>query len=262
MVWVSLRNYQLINEWFSTIFEGEGCKISPTKLKVINDQLLYSEYQPLIDSSNETVFAHEALLRTTPRMNPLAVIEKARMNGILYELDTYCIMNAIKEYPDSYFKSHLLFINIFPSTIIHQDFDHFIHKLLRHFSYIEGRIVFEVNEEAIQNNYWKQASFIKRLSFLKSKGFQIAFDDLPVIKDSFKMIEFISPDFIKLDHTNSKGLSVSIEKQTLISLFLEYTNTNIKLVLEGIETKEDLVTAKQLGVPLLQGYYISKPKRL
>lgn len=223
---------------------------------------MYSEYQPLIDSSNDTIFAHEALLRTTPRMNPLIVIEKARSNGILYELDTYCIMNAIKEYPHSYFKSHLLFINIFPATIIHKDFVHFIHKLLCDFSHIRGRIVFEINEEAIQKNCWNQTSFISGLFFLKSNGFKIAFDDLPVSKDSFKMIEIISPDFIKLDHTKSKGLSVSIEKQSLISLFLEYTNKKIKLVLEGIETNEDFLTAKQLGVPILQGYYISKPKRL
>jgi len=34
------------------------------------------------------------------------------------------------------------------------------------------------------------------------------------------------------------------------------------VVLEGIETHDDLVVAKQLGVPLLQGYFIAKPHRL
>ncbi|WNS74616.1 EAL domain-containing protein [Bacillus sp. DTU_2020_1000418_1_SI_GHA_SEK_038] len=223
---------------------------------------MYSEYQPLLNSSNDTIFAHEALMRTTPRMNPLIVLEKARDNGILFELDTYCIKNAVIQYPSFYLKSHLLFINILPTTIVHHDFESFINKLLHLFPTIRGQIVFEINEEAIQKNIWAQQIFMSRLLFLKSNGFQIAFDDLPVTKDSFKMIEIISPDFVKLDHTKSKGLSVSIEKQALVSLFLEFTNKEIKLVLEGIETKNDLLAAKQLGVPILQGYYISKPKRL
>ena len=103
---------------------------------------------------------------------------------------------------------------------------------------------------------------MKGLSFLKSLGFSIAFDDLPVAKASFEKIEDISPDFIKLDHTKAQDLSHSTDKQQLVSLFLEYTHKKTKLVLEGIETVEDLLTAKRLGVHLLQGYFISKPKLL
>ena len=75
-------------------------------------------------------------------------------------------------------------------------------------------------------------------------------------------MEAISPEFIKLDHTKAQGLSNSTEKQKTIELFLEYTNEKTKLVLEGIETDADLKTAKRLGVHLLQGYFISKPKLL
>lgn len=75
-------------------------------------------------------------------------------------------------------------------------------------------------------------------------------------------MERLLPDFVKLDYSKGKNLSKSNIKQQLVSLFLDYTNENMKLVLEGIEKKEDLLVAKKLGVPLLQGYYISKPIRL
>lgn len=241
----------------------EGCKIKFQSITTImQEKVLYSEYQPLMDSSNDAIFAYEALMRTTPRMNPLEVLEIARKNGIQYELDTFCIINAIKEFPCYYLKSHLLFINILPTTIVHHEFESFIRRLLFKYPEIQSYIVFEINEKVIEENIWEQTIFINRISFLKSVGFKIAFDDLPVTKSSFRMMEMISPDFVKLDHTKSKGLSNSIEKQSLISLFLEYTHKNIKLVLEGIETKDDFFTAKQLGVHLLQGYYISKPMRL
>lgn len=228
----------------------------------MKNKLLYSEYQPLLDSDNDSIFAYEALMRSTPRINPLTMIDDARNKGVLYELDTECITNAIEKYPYSYLKNHFLFLNIFPSTIIHEQFENFIKDLLLKHPQIKEMVVFEINETSIEEYIWGQVVFLKRLAFLKSLGFYIAFDDLAVTRASLKKMEFLAPDFVKLDHTKSKDLSYSIDKQELISLFLEYTHEKMKLVLEGIETQADLQTAKQLGVPLLQGYYISKPKRL
>nr|WP_275950884.1 EAL domain-containing protein [Cytobacillus citreus] len=229
---------------------------------MIRKNLLFSEYQPLTNSSNDSIFAYEALMRTTPRINPLIVFQQAQINGLLYELDTACISNAIKEFPIEYFGHYSLFINILPTTIIHNEFKSFINNLLIHYPMIEGQIVFEINENIVKESIWEQKEFLNSLTYLKSLGFSIAFDDLPVSKASFQIIENLTPDFVKLDHTKSKGLSNSKDKQDLISLFLEYTDNKVKLVLEGIETEEDLLTAKRLGVPLLQGFYISMPKRL
>lgn len=228
----------------------------------MKEKLLYSEYQPLMNSTNDSIFAYEALMRSTPRINPLTIIDDARNKGVLYELDTVCITNAIKEYPYPYLKHHYLFINIFPSTIIHNHFEYFIKRLLEIYPNIKEMVVFEINETPIEENIWGQVIFLRRLAFLKSLGFYIAFDDLSVTRASLKKMEILSPDFVKLDHTKSKDLSYSLDKQELVSLFLEFTHEKMKLVLEGIETKADLLAAKRLGVPFLQGYYISKPKRL
>jgi EAL domain-containing protein (putative c-di-GMP-specific phosphodiesterase class I) len=230
--------------------------------KLIKENLLYCEYQPLANSGNTSIYAYEALMRSKPRIAPPIIFQHARCNGDLYELDTVCITNAIKEYPHTYLEKQFLFINILPSTIVHNEFENFIRNLLVHYPHIRGRIIFEINEDSNEEEIWKQEAFLKGLSFLKSHGFSIAFDDLPVAKTSFERMEAISPDFIKLDHTKAQGLSNSIEKQQTISLFLEYTNEKTKLVLEGIETDADLLTAKRLGVHLLQGYFISKPKLL
>lgn len=235
---------------------------SPNVTKLIKENLLYCEYQPVANSGNISIFAHEALMRSEPRIAPPIIFQHARSNGNLYELDTVCITNAIKEYPCSYLKKQFLFINILPSTIIHAEFEKFIHNLLLNYPHIRGRVVFEINEDVNEGGIWRQELFLRGLSFLKSLGFRIAFDDLPVAKASFEKMEAISPDFIKLDHTKAQGLSHSTDKQQLVSLFLEFTHEKTKLVLEGIETDEDLVTAKRLGVHLLQGYFISKPKRL
>ncbi|TSI04493.1 EAL domain-containing protein [Lysinibacillus sp. BW-2-10] len=229
---------------------------------LIRENKLYSEYQPLIKSDNEKIFAYEALMRTTPWTNPLTVFEQAREHNLLFELDTVCIMNAIKGYPKEYLSKHLLFINIFPSTVIHDKFESFLKSVSEAFPKLKNRIVFEINETENEQKLWWQTQFLNRLVLLKRFGYSVAFDDLSISKASLKKLELLTPDFVKLDHTKGKDLSQSVAKQQLISLFLEYTNEKMKLVLEGIEEKADLEVARKLGVPLLQGYYISKPKKL
>ena len=236
---------------------------SPDITKLIKENLLYCEYQPVANSGNISIFAHEALMRSKQqRIAPPILFQHARITGNLYALDTVCITNAIKEYPHSYLEHQFLFINILPSTIVHEQFENFIHNLLVNYPHIRGRIVFEINEDSNEECIWSQDIFLEGLSLLKSLGFSIAFDDLPIAKTSFEKMNAISPDFIKLDYTNAQGLSCSTVKQQTISLFLEYTNEKTKLVLEGIETDADLMTAKRLGVHLLQGYLISRPKLL
>ncbi|PLR97698.1 EAL domain-containing protein [Bacillus sp. T33-2] len=230
--------------------------------ELIRERLFYTEFQPLWDPATDTIFAFEAFIRTVPLINPLVIFENARKTGDLYDFDTASLVNAVKEYPNSYFQKYLLFVNVFPSTIIHSQFPEFIQKLVESYPDITGRVVFEINEAAIEQCYWAKAIFSERLSLLKTNGFQIAFDDMTFSKMTLKKITKFGPDFVKLDRSCSEKLTDSPDKQNNIARLLSFSNEDMKVVLEGIETNADLLTAKELGVPLLQGYYIARPGRL
>jgi len=229
---------------------------------LIKDRLFYNEFQPLWNTSENTIFAYEAFIRTKPFTDPLKLFYEARNMGILYELDTASISNAIKEYPYGHLNKYLLFVNVFPSTIIHPDFPNFINGLLRNYEEIKNKVVFEINEDPAEDHYWEEHLFKNRLSFLREKGFFIAYDDLTYTQSSIRKIHHYVPDYTKLDRTCSQNLADSIEKQENIGYFVSGTFKEMVVVLEGIETQDDLMVAKQLGVPLLQGYFIAKPHRL
>ncbi|MGV3463662.1 MAG: EAL domain-containing protein [Heyndrickxia sp.] len=230
--------------------------------RLIKDRLFYSEFQPLWNSSEDTIFAYEAFIRTKPFTDPLKIFYKARHMGILFELDTASISNAIKEYPYGHLDKYLLFVNVFPSTIIHPDFPEFIDGLLRNYEEIKNRVVFEINEDPAEDHYWEEPLFKNRLTFLRERGFFIAYDDLTYTQSSIKKINHYVPDFTKLDRSCSQDLADSIEKQEHIGYFVSDSFKEMVVVLEGIERHDDLLTAKELGVPLLQGYFIAKPHRL
>lgn len=235
-----------------------GERISMDLFNQSNEDGLYSEYKSLINSSDDSIFAFEAIMRSNLIIDPHIMFQQARNNGKLYELDSIYITNAIKGYPFFNINKYLLFINILPSTIVHDDFENFVNRLLLDFPNIRGCVVFELNGDVNEENIWRQSIFSRRLSYLQTLGFKISFDNLPIAQSSFEKIEEFAPDFVKIDYTIAKGLSNSLEKQELIALFLKLmdqlnpTHQKMKLILAGIETEQDFLAAKILGVPLIQ----------
>ena len=230
--------------------------------KLMDERAFYNVYQPLISLESGEIYAYEALLRTTPFINPEIIFNYGRDEGLLFKFDTAAISNAIKEFPYSFFKKYFLFINVFPSTIVHPNFKNFIVNLLHNYPKIKYRVVFEINEASCEKKFWKENFFAESLQWLNYMGFKIAFDDISFNHFSVDLIENYKPDFVKLDRSCSKNLSELLEKRIFILNLLSKMKKNMYVVLEGIETKKDFQIAKEIGVPYLQGYYISKPHRI
>jgi len=231
-------------------------------LGLIRKRSFFHEFQPLWITETEEIFAYEALIRTEPRINPILIFQYGREQGALFEFDAASISNAIYEYPESYFEKYFLFVNIFPSTMVHREFSGFIEKLVKTYPKIKGKVVFEINEDPVESYLWEEEEFVSGLELLKSKGFRIALDDLGLTAASVEKIARNKPDFAKLDRSCSVNLAKSINKQKNIYSILSKSEGNMVMVLEGIEKKEDLIMATRLGVPVVQGYYIAKPHRL
>ncbi|MEG1457822.1 MAG: EAL domain-containing protein, partial [Acetivibrio sp.] len=66
--------------------------------------------------------------------------------------------------------------------------------------------------------------------------------------------------FVKLDISMVRDIHLSQSKQKLVLSIIEYCHENkIKVIAEGIETKEELDEVVKLGTDYIQGYYLAKP---
>lgn len=222
-------------------------------------------FQPLWKFDSWDIYGYEALLRISDEsqnLNIEYVLDLVREDGGLYELDTTSVTMAINRFPFDQFHSELLFINIFPSTMLHESFESFIKDLLICYPQARGKIVFEINETKHEEHRWETSKLEEKINFLKEHHFYVAFDDVGKGSATLqKVIEF-SPHIIKLDRYFAHELSKSKEKQEMISLLIEYTKQEKILILEGIEEATDLAKAIALGVPVGQGYLLGRPGRL
>jgi EAL domain-containing protein (putative c-di-GMP-specific phosphodiesterase class I) len=230
--------------------------------KIVAEPFVEHVYQPMWNLHNWHVFGYEALLRFSDESlkDIEYVFEQIREEGYFYEVDTLSIYYAIKNMPILLLGNALLFINVYPSTIIHDQFESFIHKLMQEFPEYKGKIVFELSETSKEEGSWDIPTLKEMVNQLRKIGIMIALDDVGKGVANLQKIIDYSPDFIKLDRNFAKDLAGSLEKKSAIEFYIHYCGQQIGLILEGIEKDTDLAEAKFINVPFAQGYLLGRPK--
>ncbi|MDR4889929.1 EAL domain-containing protein [Fredinandcohnia sp. QZ13] len=192
--------------------------------------------------------------------NPELIFRRAKELNRLFELDTASIRKAFFSYFSSGLSltEELLFVNVYPSTILNPQFPSFIESLLQAFPNSRFRSVFEIVESEVIENI----NLIKeRVRFLQKLGYFIAIDDIGHGWASLCTLIELEPNYLKLERYFSINLPNSSQKQRMILLLLQYFyDSDTKIILEGVETIEELHVAQSLGVEFCQGYFLSRPQ--
>jgi EAL domain-containing protein (putative c-di-GMP-specific phosphodiesterase class I) len=85
-------------------------------------------------------------------------------------------------------------------------------------------------------------------------------DDFGTGFSSLSYVNKLPVDIIKIDMSLIKNLNVDSKSILIVKSIIEMShNLNIKVVSEGIETKEQFNILKELGCNYIQGYLIGRP---
>ncbi|MGN7299570.1 EAL domain-containing protein [Ferdinandcohnia sp. SAFN-114] len=95
-----------------------------------------------------------------------------------------------------------LFLNILPSTILHDTFLEFIMTIVRNYLFKQESIL-EISESEIVEQY---KTFRERIYLLKELGFRIVIDDYGKGYPDIKNVMELEPPYLKLDRYFSKTL--------------------------------------------------------
>lgn len=228
----------------------------------IKNEEFFHHFQPIYNLNGWRVIGYEVLLRSNIFPNPEAAFELARRNKQLYELDSRSIHKAVLTYLMAGFSKRdgKLFINVFPSTLQNKDFHSFIDNIMYDYHLSSQQIVLEICES---EQILDMKGFVKIINELKRNGISIALDDVGKGHGDIQKIIELEPDFIKLDQYFADDLPNSKKKQDIIKSLMQYCDRfQSQLILEGLETLEELNFAKRFGILLGQGYVLGKPENL
>lgn len=219
-----------------------------------------SVFQPIVSLKTGEIVSFEALGRITLESCTLNIEELfkiANTIGQSWQLDQLCRKCAIKASQQMPLGKKL-FINVDANILLDSDFvQGFTKEYLKKYHLDSNNIVFELSETtSIEDKHlFKQA-----VRHYRSQGFEIAIDDVGSGYSNLNRINHTQPEYIKLDKELIQDIHLNKDKRTMVEVMINYCKaTHYKLIVEGIETKEELECLIQLGVEYGQGYYLKKP---
>ncbi len=218
-------------------------------IKSLNQNNLKIFYQPKVDIKNNRCIKYEALIRYTHNGKTtgpifLHIIEKA---GLAPIIDIW-VCKEVKKHLDLWKKKNFypqISVNLHPDTIKSKDA---VSKVI---SILKGEnIIFEIIERSLLDGNTAEKN-IKRIF---NNGFNISIDDFGTGYSNLKTIAILNIEELKID----KSLIDIIQTHRGFSIckhIIEICHDlDIKVVSEGVETKEQLKTVKAIDTDLVQGY--------
>ena len=120
---------------------------------------------------------------------------------------------------------------------------------------LQGRIVVEITEAAHLD-----MELIHRKSSVESFSGMFALDDYGSGYNSEINLLELKPKFVKVDIIIVRDVDKDTNKQQIITNIVNYAHKrDMMIIAEGLETEAELRKVLDLGVDLLQGYYLARP---
>lgn len=239
---------------------NENVESTMTIHSIIQNKLIQTLYQPIVRLVDGDIIGYEALSRgpkSTPFESPLSLLAEAEAKLCLWELELLFRKLAI-ERADDLLDGHLLFLNVDPRIINDPQFSQGLtREYLDDFNLDPSDIVFEITERF---NIKDHEAFSRVMLNYRDQGYGIAIDDAGAGYSGMHTIAVTKPNFVKIDMDIVRGVNADPLRQAIIKSFVLLGQTaNIRIIAEGIETRDELKSLIQLGVFAGQGFYLGRP---
>lgn len=220
-------------------------------------------FQPIMSTVDETLYSAETLLRFRTQegefLSPIEFIPILEESGLIIPVGKWIMHNAIKMCKNcqKYFPSFKISINLSYIQLLKSPVFTDIMEALNKHGLNPGSLIIELTESGhLENNHavhniWKR---------LKNAGVQIAIDDFGTGYSNLHNIGELRPNIVKVDRSFTvKSLRNDYERQLMIHIVHMVHSIGLRLVIEGIETTDELSKISSLDPDYIQGYYYSKP---
>jgi EAL domain-containing protein (putative c-di-GMP-specific phosphodiesterase class I)/GGDEF domain-containing protein len=219
----------------------------------LRDRMVYVDYHPIVVASTREIFGYEALARGQMRTlrSPEVMFDVAAEADLIWELSRLCRARALEGMETRLAPGQLLFLNVDPHDFTDPAFNE------QEVS-DPSRIVIEITERTAIKDYPK---FRERLKAFRALGFRFAVDDAGSGYAGLGSIANLEPDFIKLDISLVSAIDTNFIKQNLVQTMVRFADDHgAKVIAEGVERAEEFKTVQELGVHLVQGFFLHRPQ--
>jgi len=236
---------------------GEGNIILELR-KIISKEMIVPFFQPIYLLKPFKLYGFEVLSR--PRTdsilsNPELLFKAAIRYGLYCDLEILSWRNALKNIARN-IKDEKIFLNCNPYLIEGPKFVE-VQQIFEESGVNIDNVVLEITERSAISDF---KAFYELLRKFRNQGFRFAIDDVGGGYASIESIVEVRPEVVKIDRHIISNLHNDPYKKSIVKFIVSFCHENkILSIAEGIETRIDLETVRDLGVDAAQGYYLYRP---
>ena len=221
-------------------------------------------YQPQVDYETGKIIGAEALCRWAHTklgcLQPNDFISTLEESGLIYDLDRYVWETVCQDLQRWNGQGHRRSVSV---NLSRNDFREdrdipgFFQHLVKTYGLSRGQLRIEITETAYADT---PELLISTTEKLRELGFQVEMDDFGSGYSSLHMLKEVPVDRIKLDLRFLSKEGDPEKGRIIISSIIKMVRSlGMKLIAEGVETKEQADFLQSQGSSEMQGYYFYKP---
>ena len=220
--------------------------------------------QPKYSVDNEKLAAAEALVRwvhpTEGLIAPYRFIPIFERNGFITRLDDYMIEEVAKLQAGWIAQGKRIVpisVNVSRAHFTRENLAEHICEIVDHYKVPHEAIELELTESAFFDD---KETLIGIVNKMKGYGFVVSMDDFGAGYSSLNSLKELPIDVVKLDAEFFRGNDKEGKGKVIVSDAIGLAKKlNMRIVAEGIETREQVDFLAEKECDLIQGYYFAKP---
>ena len=245
--------------------QRHGEILQAVQLRDAIDKDLFQLYcQPIVSlqDNNSKIRYHELLIRLKGDdqniVLPNTFIPSAERYGLMAAIDRWVIRTALSICAKKLCNGEMgLSINLSGNSLNDDLLLDYVRTQFNDFNVPPEWFCFEITETAAIQNLSKAQHFIQEI---RRFGVRIALDDFGSGLSSFRYLQSLSIDFLKIDGSFVKNMLESQNDKAMVSAIHQVGHTmGIYTIAEHVEHDETIKLLQELGVDYAQGYALGMP---
>lgn len=228
------------------------------KIAIIQN-LVSLVYQPVQNVASGRVEAVEALMRLEmldgTSVPPSLFIPVAERTGAILELGRWAIRTVCRELlADDHVR--VVSVNVSPIQLKTPGFASSVAAILGETGVTGSRLAFEITEGLEMEMH---SDILRCISDLKLLGIRIWLDDFGTGFAGLSWLRLIDFDTVKIDRSFLHDCGAPRGRAMLQDIIGLVRNRGHKILVEGVESDEQMALMREFGIDQVQGFHIGRP---
>ena len=227
--------------------------------KAIEEDLLSLVFQPIYSVGSRHRTGFETLMRLRhpggEMISPEIFIPAAEMSGLIDKLGLWAIETVCFEISRRKFVE-IVSINLSPIQLKAPGFTLRVAEMLGRFDVMPRCLAFEITESF---SIAKTPQAVENIRQLRELGIQVWLDDFGTGYAGLDILGTACFDLVKIDREFLNGCDSVQGTMLLCNIVNLIRGIGASVLIEGVETEQQCLTAEELKIDFMQGYHLGRP---